>query len=800
MLISNEWLKEYIDLDVSSKELGKMLTLSGTNVEGIFDPWENMRELKLGKVILTHPHQENEKLKCCEVDVGDKRLNLVTADLTVSENDMVVVAPEGSRIFGGKEVQKHEFHGTISEGMMCSLEELGMERKSKGVYTFKDDNAIPGTDAVEYFGLKDIVYDLEITPNRPDCLSHIGIARECHALTGRPFFKPKFMLNESERETSEDVEVKVVSSRCKRYVARIVRNLEVKESPLWLKKRLMAVGLGTVNNIVDVTNYVMLEYGQPIHAFDLDKVKTKKILVRNARDGESIKALNDEEYTLKSTDLVITDGKKPIAIAGVIGGEETEIDEDTKNVLIEVAYFDPVSIRKTSKSLGLTTDASYRFERGVDPDAAVEVANRVVFLLTELANGKVSKEAIDVYPEPIKPKKLTLRRSRCTLVLGKSLPIEEIVDKLNAIDIKVEEVNGNNIRVSVPTFRPDIAREVDLIEEVGRLHGYDDIPERMPFVLTNSGGISERQKRENKIRNIMLSLGFNEALTYSFTDPDEIKRWGEFGFRSIKEGVPINNPLSRDMSILRQSLVFNLVKSAEYNLKRQITDIKFFEVGNVFKISESRRITEREHLSGLMIGRIEPFDYSFKFRVDFLYLKGVVEMILERSGIKGVEFSHSTLPFLHIYRQSRIDKAGKYIGFLGQLNEDICKAYDIKEEVYVFELDVSTLSALKEKRVLYKVISPYPYIRRDISLLLSEKDKAGEAINVIKAVGGVLVEDIFCFDLYKGKNIPTGFTSVSFAIIYRAKDRTLTEEEVDSLFSETIEKLESTLNVKCRGV
>ncbi len=789
MKISKEWLSDYVDVPQNIEDI---LTNLGLNVDEVIKP-EVKGKIVVGKVLEVKPHPNADKLNVCTVDVGERKLTLITADRSVKEGDFVAVAFPGTVLAGGKEIKEANMRGIKSEGMMCSLEELGIEEHSDKVYTFDFDVKI-GQDVIKLFNLDDVVYDIEITPNRGDALSYIGVSREIAAKTKQDITYPAADIKSDGKKTEEFVNIRIEDVEgCPRYAAMVIRGVEVKESPVWLKRRLMASGIRPINNIVDATNYVMLETGHPIHAFDYNLITTKEIVVRRAKKGEKAVLLDEKEYEFSGIETLITDGgENIIAVGGVMGAQNSGINENTKDVLVEVAFFDPVRIRRTAKTLGIQSDASYRFERGVDPNDVEYVMKRVVSLIQLLAGGISTENILDVYEKKISLIEVHLRRNKIEHVLGIKVPDDEVVDILERLGFFVKET-ADGWNITVPTHRIyDVQREIDLIEEIGRVYGYDKISSERTLIWSGLGGLNERQKLRREIVEIMKGMGFDEILTFSFTSSKKVKEW-DF---SSRETLEVSNPITDDLDVMRKSLLYTLIDVASFNFTHQVRSAKIFETGKVFW-KEGEDLKEEEMIGAIAYGMENEEDYTDKRQVEFYTFKGVIDELLERFGIAANYERAEILGFVPT-RTAKITSGDAEIGFIGMIDPDYARKYDIKTDVYYFELSVDKIASLRETKPKYRPSPVFPSIRRDVALLIGKDIQSAEIMEKIKELGGDLVEEVKVIDIYKGKGVDEDKISVTFSIIFRSNERTLKDDEVNELFEKIISKIEEKFGVKRR--
>ncbi|ANQ53791.1 phenylalanyl-tRNA synthetase subunit beta [Thermosipho sp. 1063] len=758
MKLSFEWLKDFVKIDKSPEEVAERLSLTGTNVEEVIIPFDVSGKVVVGKVIDVENHPNADRLIVCKVDVGTEVKTIVTGDLTVSKGSIVPVALEGAKL-GEITIKPRKMRGIMSEGMMCSLQELGLEENSSGVYKFKDEVPV-GTDVIEYFGLNDRVLDIEITPNRPDCLSVKGIARELSAI-----YDVDLNLNTKVFEGGEEcpVEISIESEGCFRYTARVIRGIKVKESPLWLQKRLIASGLRPINNIVDITNYVMIETGHPIHAFDLRN--TSKIVVKDAKGDEEILLLDGKKYKLKGGEVLITNGERILALGGVMGGEESGVKDDTTDILLEVAMFDPVRVRKTSKVHAIMTDSSYRFERGVDPNDAIDVINRLTELILELSGGIPSKIK-DVVRRKIERTNINFDFSMTKKVIGVDIPKEKQIKILNRLGFEVKDNT-----VFVPTFRYfDVTRPIDLVEEISRIYGMENI-EGEPFKVTvNSASRNKIQELRYMLKETLKAEGFLEAMNLSFVSDD----WSITGYK-----VQISNPINEELSVMRPSLLNGLLESLSYNYKRQNKDVKLFEVGRVY-IEENGRPRDIEKVAAVVTGRLNKRDYTDQRRVDFYTFKGMLENVLDEFNVSA-SFVPCEIEGFVPTRCARVVVDDKDVGIIGMFDPDfVNQRFDVKDEVYAFELSIDFIYEKYVEVPAYKESVQFPSVRRDVSLLVPDSFMLGNILDSFFKYK--YVEEVGISDIYKGKGVEEGYKSVTVYCVFRAKDRTLKEEEVNKIW------------------
>lgn len=799
MQVSYKWLKEYIDFPYSPEELGHVLTMAGMEVDEVEYLGEGIDEIVIGEILKLEKHPDADKLLICKVDTGDEVLDIVTGADNVFEGALVPVAKIGVTLPDGLKIKKAKLRGVESYGMLCSSDELGLsEERASGIMILGED-AIKGTRLIDYLGLDDYVYKLDLTPNYGRCLGMLGIARELRAILGdRKVNYPELTIGESQEEVTGLVKIEVMDTDlCPRYTGQIIKNVKIGPSPRWMQQRLTAAGIRPINNVVDITNYVLLEYNQPLHAFDFDKIAGKKIIVRRAREGEKLLTLDDKEWELSPEMLVIADSEKPIGLAGVMGGGNSEITEETTTVFLEAAYFDPVSIRKTSRGLGLISDSSYRFERGIDIENVLEAGRRAAYLMQEYAGGEVVQGAIDVYPEPYEPAKISLETGQVNSLLGINLSTGEIKNILLGLDFAVEEENEEKLLVSVPAFRTDVSRKADLIEEVARLYGYDNIPVSRP-ASKQQGKKSLKQKIVDLTRENMLAAGLDEIITFSLCGEDDYKILNLPEDSELLNQVRIKNPLNEAYAILRTTLVPNLLQVLSSNARKQIDRVRIFELGSVYFPAEGAEpYAEYPCLAAASMGHEgDPWQLGAP---DFFYLKGVLENYFECLGLVDYRFERKEIPYLHPGRTAAVFVANEEIGFIGELLPDVIDTLDLKERTAIFQLAVDKLLQYMDLKRSYMELPRYPASERDLALLVDKEVAAADLQRSIRERGGKLLKDLEIFDLYQGERIPGDKKSLAFRLVFQAGDRTLTDEEVNERIEAIIKELEEKFSAKIRG-
>ena len=784
MLVSLEWLKDYVNTqDLAPEALAEKITRSGIEVDAVIDRASGMEKVVVGHVVSKEKHPEADKLNICQVDVGEAELQqIICGAPNVDAGQKVIVARPGAHLPGGIKIKKAKLRGHESNGMICSLQELGVEGKlvpkayAEGIYVLPED-ATPGDDALALLGLRDTVLELGLTPNRSDALSMLGVAYEVGAILSEEVKYPEISYSTTSEKAEDVLKLRVEDGQANpMYVAKVVKNVKIAESPMWLQQRLMAAGVRPHNNVVDVTNYILMEYGQPLHAFDYDALATGEIVVRKATEGEKITTLDDQERTLKASDLVITNGKEPVAIAGVMGGANSEVTDQTTTVVIESAYFDGLTVRQTSRDLGLRSDASARFEKGVDPNRVIPAAERAAALLAELAGGEVLEGTCIVDKLDKSPARVVVSPDFINERLGMKISLEDMLSILNRLKFGVEAANGLLI-VDVPTRRQDIKIEEDIVEEIARLYGYDEIPMTLPEGA-QVGRLTPYQEKRRVVRNFMEGAGLYQAVTYSLTS-DALSQ------RFALKAEPVTRllmPMSEERSTLRQSLIPHLIEAAAYNVARKADRVALYEIGSVFlgKTVEDLPF-EEEHLAAVLTGKwVDHAWQGERKAVDFFVLKGIVEGVIGKLGLgERISFAKAEVDGLHPGRTASILLDGEKVGIIGGLHPAEEKAWGVKD-TYVMEMNLVALldASANEAPLGYKPVPRFPAMSRDIALVLDRATAAGEVISVIRAANVKLLKDIRVFDVYEGEKMEAGKKSVAFSLTYFDPERTLTDEEV----------------------
>ncbi|MCL5292739.1 MAG: phenylalanine--tRNA ligase subunit beta [Actinobacteria bacterium] len=806
MLVPFSWLKEYVHIELSPDELAKRFDLTGTAVESVKYLDKELDKVIVGLVVDCEKHPNADRLKVCQVDIGEEELRQIVCGAPNVEGGQVVpVGLPGARLPNGIELSRAKIRGIESNGMICSKSELGLGEDAAGIMVLDSTYEI-GTPLAKALGLDDVVFELEVTANRPDCLGMIGVAREAAAITAAELKLPSTSVMEGVRPAAEMASVEIKDPElCPRYEARLIMGVKIGPSPLWMRRRLEKAGVRPISNIVDATNYVMIETGQPLHAFDFDQVGGGKIIVRRATEGERIVTLDEVERLLLTDDLVIADASRAIAIAGIMGGGYSEVTDRTVNVLLEAAHFKPESIMRTSRRLGLFSEASARFEKGVDPNIVQFASDRAIELMRELAGGEVLKGEIDVYPTRIEPRNLTLRTRRVNAILGASLETKEVSTILShlGLGVKPASEDAHLLKVTVPTFRFDLEREIDLVEEVARLYGYDVIESTLPESSGKRGGLSPEQRMAGVIAERLISQGLFEARTYSFMGPQDADNMNLPADSAYRNAIPLLNPLSEEQSIMRTSLLPGLLKVVRHNLYREQYSVKEFEVGRVFMPADGAILPEEKRMLGIVLsGRVlgyEWYDKEKGRRFDFYDLKGVVTDLVERIGIGDWSIMPSKDPRFHPGKSADLLIGGEPAGAFGQIHPAVQANYDLPVEVMAAEISHDLLIEGASLERFFEEIPRFPGISLDVALVVDESVTNEEIIKMIEREGGDILESAGVFDVFQDGGIPAGKKSVAYTMTYRSTERTLTVEEAKERQAKIVARLQKDFNAIIRS-
>lgn len=781
MLISLEWLKEYVDIKEDVKELENALTMIGQEVEAITVQGKDLGNVVIGQVVEYGKHPNAEKLTLTKVDVGEgEPLQIVCGAPNHRLGDKVIVSKVGAVLPGDRKIAKTKIRGIESCGMICSEMELGIGNDAEGVVILPEDAPI-GEEYRKYANLNDVIFELEITPNRPDCLSHIGIAREIAAYYGRKVKYPSFDVFETLEDVSNNVRIEIEDKeRCKRFAGRVMRNITVKESPEWLKRRIKSMGLNPVNNIVDATNFVMFEYNQPIHTYDLSKIKDMTIVVRAAKKGEKLTTLMGDELELDG-ELVIADSEKPLSIAGVMGGLDSGITNETKDIFIEVAYFTPENIRRTGKKLGITSESGYRNERGTDIENVAEVLDRVTSLIYEIADGNIVGKAKDIYPVKFSKIEIPLDIKKFRKFMGKDIDAQEVAKILTNLGLEIKAIGQETAVVTPPSYRQDLTRSADLYEEIIRMYGFENIEAKMPVENITAGVKAEPIRLMDESKVVLAKIGLQEVINYSFIDKN-VK-----DFLHIEdEVIMIKNPIAETMSMMRPSLVYSILTNIRENLNRNQDSLKIFEVAKVFKKAEELA-QEDIHVAIGICGRDHRTLWNPKPEAyDFYMLKGYVEEYLELIGAKRYKLERTANPNFHPGRAADIKVGKVVVGTFGEIHPDVAEKMDIKKErAYVAEINLTLLKQYISKKFKYERIVKYPEVTRDLAVVLDDSVLVGDMIDMIKRSSD-FIETVELFDIYKGEHIEAGKKSVAIGLTLRNKVGTLNEEDINKVIDKVL--------------
>ena len=798
MNTSLSWIKAYVpDLDVTAQEYTDAMTLSGTKVEGYEKLDADLDKIVIGQIEKIEKHPDADKLIICQVNVGTETVQIVTGAPNVKEGDKVPVVLDGGRVAGGHEpgqrvaggikIKKGKLRGVESCGMMCSIEELGSDRNmypeapEYGIYIFGDD-AVVGESAIKALGLDDVVFEYEITSNRVDCFSVVGIAREAAATFGKEFHPPVVTPTGNDEDVNDYIKVRVENTDlCPRYCARVVKNIKIGPSPKWMQRRLASVGIRPINNLVDITNYVMEEYGQPMHAYDLDTIAGHQIVVRNAEKGEKFVTLDGQEREMDDSVLMICDGEKAVGIAGIMGGENSMITDHVQTMLFEAACFDGTNIRKSSKKVGLRTDASGKFEKGLDPNNAQAAIDRACQLVEEMGAGEVVGGMVDVYGKKKEPVRVPFDADAINALLGTDIPEADMLGYFEKIGL---EYDADAKEVIAPTFRHDLFRLADLAEEVARFYGYDNIPTTLPSGEATTGKLSFKNRVEDVAKDIAEFCGFSQGMTYSFESPKVFDKLLLDEDDVLRQAIPIMNPLGEDYSIMRTISLNGMLTSLATNYNRRNKNVRLYEMGNIY-LPKSLPLTE------LPDERMQ-FTLGMYGEGDFFSMKGIVEEFFEKVGLHKKETydPNAGKNFLHPGRQANIIYEGRVVGYLGEVHPQVADNYGIGERAYVAVIDMPEIVELATFDRKYEGIAKYSAVSRDISMVVPKEILVGQIEEVIEKKGGAYLESYKLFDLYEGAQIKPGFKSVAYSITFRAKDRTLEEADVSAAMKKILKALE----------
>ena len=789
MLISLNWLKQYIDLDgIEINEMENALTMIGQEVEKIEIAGSNLENVVTAKIIEKEMHPDSDHLTVCKVDNGKEILQIVCGASNHKAGDKVVLAQIGAKLSEDFVIKKGKIRGKESCGMLCSEVELGIGSDKDGIIILPEDAPI-GVPFKDYLGINDTVFELEITPNRPDCLSHIGIARELSAYYGKELKYPETEIkSEISEKTSDNVKVSIEDSNLsRRYVTRILKNVTVKESPKWLKERIEAVGLRSINNIVDVSNFILMEMNHPNHVFDLDKIEGNEIKVKSAVKGDKLVTLDEQERELEDGDIVICDSKKILALGGVMGGLDSEVTDNTKNILLEVAQFNSQNVRKTSRRLTLSSDSSYRFERGIDVEDSIKVINRLANLIQEVAGGEILNGYVDVYPVPHENKVAELNFERLNRFVGKVIPREKVIEILRNLEIDVKD-NGETLTLTAPSYRGDLELEQDYFEEVIRMYGFDNIENILPRVDINKNSTLDTTKLTDRVKTICASVGLKEVINYSFIPKDALQK---LKFTGVSEDklIDISNPITEDFVTMRPTLLYSLIKNAKDNMNRNVSNIRFFEVSRTFEKAEE--LAKEDIKVGIILaGENDKTLWNPKpVHYDFYDLKGIVEEIFSKLKFQSFSIKRSVQTEFHPGRSADVFVGKEYIGSFGEIHPDVLENFGLnKKTVLVAEFNIELIKKYINKPFVYQGIVKYPAVPRDLALVMNENILVGDVLKTIEKIDKK-VEKVELFDIYQGIGVEPGKKSVAISILLRDDSKTLEEKEINDIIDKILAKM-----------
>lgn len=795
MLVPLKWLRDYVDIDIDTQEFADMMTMTGSKVEKVDFFGKETNGVEVCKILEIEQHPDADRLKVTKVEVANGEiLQIVTNATNIKVGDYVPVARIGAVLPGDFKIKKGKLRGVLSEGMFCGAEELTIpsafveDHKKDGIYILDHQDSFElGMDVRDVLGINDALIEFEITSNRPDCRSIIGIAREAAVTLGKELKYPEIKVQACDEEMSFEIDIQ--TDLCKRYCGRVVKDVKVGSSPYWMQRKLIEAGMRPISNIVDITNYVMLELGQPLHAFDLDDIKYNKMTVKMAEEGEKFTTLDGVERTLTSDMLVIGNQDKTLDLAGIMGGENSEIKDTTTSIFIEGASFAKENIRATSKKLGLRTEASSRFEKGIDINLAEEAVNRACQLIEELGCGTVLNGMLDYYPQKEEVQKVTVNPVRINKLLGVNVPMDQFINILESLEFKCNLVSSEVLELEVPTFRLDITEDADILEEIARIYGYDNIPSASLEGNATAGVKTEKQKFIDNVKSNSIACGLNEILTYSFVSPRGVDKINLPADDEKRNFVKIMNPLGEETSVMRTTLIPNMLDVISTNISHKVEEVSVFECGNTFIPQEGLPIETKKYCVG-MYGK----------EVDFFVLKGVIESVLNNVGLKGYEIEPETTNLtFHPGRCAKIVYNNIYIGTFGELHPDVIENYNLGQRVYVAEINIDTVFENLNLTKSYNPLPKYPSTSRDIALIVKDEVFVKQIEDIIKANGEDLVESYKLFDVYKGAQIEEGHKSIAYSITYRSKDKTLTDEDVAKVHEKILSELSEKLNANLRS-
>ena len=805
MKVSYDWLNEYLDLDVEPRDLAEKIARTSVDINDVYSLSDGLKKLVVGKVETCEPHPDSDHLHVCSVNVGEEEpLQIVCGAPNVAAGQKVIVALNGARIANNQKIKRGKIRGIESNGMLCALQEIGFSDRiapkayEAGIYILPDD-AKPGESVFSYLGMDDTIIDTDVTPNRGDMLSIYGNVNDIAAFYNlKPHFKEVAVEENDDQATADLINAEISDNKiAPTYKLRVIKGVQIQDSPLWLQIRLWNSGIRPINNVVDVTNYVLLKYGQPLHSYDYDKLPNHDISVRHARAGEKFVTLDDEKQALNENDIVVVSGDQPVALAGTMGGQATAVSGDTTTVALEAAIFDSVMVRKQARRLDLHSESSMRFERGINPATVETALNEAAQLIAQLAGGTVTKGIVTGSEKPAEDKNIELSLAKINHVLGTDLKMEDVTSVFDRLAFPNKLTSNDTVLVTVPARRWDISLPADLYEEVARIYGYDNLPESLPVMTRNHGGLSPRQRFIRATRHDFEGMGLNQAISYSLTTIDKAK---QFQIDPVAEPMKLDFPMSSDHVATRMSIISGLLIDIAYNVARNVNNVALYEEGRVFIPRGGERPEEQEHVAGAITGQLLNNSWHVADQpVDFFQVKGMLECYLHNMGIAGkVEYvADRSREEMHPGRTANILIDGDLVGFVGQVHPQTAKEYKVPE-TYVFELNLEQLMKSKKIENEYTPISKFPTITRDIALLVDTNVTNEEIVDLIKQYGGAFLKDVHLFDVYSGAHLSSGKKSLAYTLTYQDTNATLTEDQVNQAFAKVTNRLQEQLNAEIR--
>ena len=807
MQVSIKWLKDYIDFTETPEELAEKLTMAGVPVENITTLGQNVDNVVSGKILKIDKHPNADRLSVCQIDVGKEILTIVTGATNVKENDIVPVALVGAKLPGGIKITKSKLRGVESSGMLCSVEELDLDKKMlepevcEGIFLLPPETEL-GVDVKTILGLDDVILEFELTANRADCFSVMGLVREIAVLTGKEFKKPEISVSESGKNATDLIKIEIAdTSVCKRFAARVFENIKIEASPNWMKQRLEAAGIRSINNIVDITNFVMLELGQPLHAYDYDTIKGKTLIATKANPNEKITTLDDVERNLTEEMIVIADISGPVGVAGIMGGLATEVTVNTKTIVLEAATFQGVSVRRTSRAFGLRSEASGRFERGVDIVNIDKVLDRAAHLIQQLNAGVPCSGVIDVYPEPIGVTEISVTTAEINDYLGSNITENEIVNILEKLEFKVKV--DQTLLITVPSWRFDVTCKADITEEIARIYGFNNIKSTLPYGNMFRGTQTKHQNFIDKVKNILVGTGLSEIISFSFTHQNTFDKLNLSLDSQLRRAVPILNPITDEFPLLRTTVVSSILENIAKNLDRRNDNIQIFEIGSVFypeEIPLTKLPYEQFMLAGAITGRRNQLSWSQgKDNVDFYDLKGITEVLFSKLGIVDYIVEAGEHYAMHPGKTANFTKNNNCLAVIGEVHPEILEKFGISRKTYIFDIDLKLLEEASQEICQYQSLPKYPASSRDLAITINDEVEAGAVEATIIDNGGALLKEVKLFDVYKGEQVSAGQKSLAFALSFQSAEKTLTDIEIDEAYENIVKSLEKTFAAKLRS-